>query len=98
MRGKLPDGRHAIETVFAFCTDGDGLSAEPADELALQVVGPFAGELGDARDNLVLRAAVALAEASGARKGAAITLDKKLAGRIRDRGRLGRCRLRRCAC
>ena len=78
VRGKLPDGRHAIETVFAFCTDGDGLSAEPADELALQVVGPFAGELGDARDNMALRAAVALAEASGARKGATITLDKKL--------------------
>ena len=28
VRGKLPDGRHAIETIFAFCTDGDRLSAE----------------------------------------------------------------------
>ena len=23
VRGKLPDGRHRIETIFAFCTDGD---------------------------------------------------------------------------
>ena len=23
VRGKLPDGRHALETIFAFCTDGD---------------------------------------------------------------------------
>jgi len=37
VRGKLPDGRHSIETVFAFCTDGDRLSAEPYDELSLQV-------------------------------------------------------------
>ena len=28
VRGKLPDGQHAIETIFAFCTDGDWLSAE----------------------------------------------------------------------
>ena len=27
IRGKLPDGRHALETVFAFCTDGDRLEA-----------------------------------------------------------------------
>ena len=35
VRGKLPDGRHAIETVFAFCTDGDRLSGEIADDLSL---------------------------------------------------------------
>ena len=78
VRGKLPDGRHAIETIFAFCTDGDRLSAEPADELSLQVAGPFASELGDVEGNLVLRAARALAEAAGVQQGAAITLDKKL--------------------
>ena len=78
VRGRLPDGRHAIETVFAFCTDGDRLSAEPADELSLAVVGPFAGELGDIDDNLVFRAAKQLARAAGVQSGAAITLDKKL--------------------
>jgi 4-diphosphocytidyl-2-C-methyl-D-erythritol kinase len=78
VRGKLPDGRHAIETVFAFCTDGDLLSAEPADDLSLQITGPFAPQLGADEDNLVLKAARALASASGAEGGASITLDKRL--------------------
>lgn len=78
VRGKLTDGRHAIETVFAFCTDGDGLSAEPADGLTLEISGPFAAELSHGDDNLVLRAARALAESAGVRAGAAITLDKSL--------------------
>jgi len=78
VRGKLPDGRHAIETIYAFCVDGDRLTAEEAGEVTLEVTGPFAADLGSDDDNLVLRAARALAEASGTRKGAAITLDKRL--------------------
>jgi len=78
VRGKLPDGRHTIETIFAFCTDGDHLSGEPADELSLTVAGAFARELGDPDDNLVLKAARSLAEAAGISNGAALTLDKKL--------------------
>lgn len=78
VRGKLPDGRHAIETVFAFCTDGDQLSAEPADEISLRVTGPFAAELSDPRDNLVTTAATSLAKAALVRQGAALTLSKQL--------------------
>lgn len=78
VRGRLPDGRHSIETLFAFCTDGDWLSAEPADGLTLQVTGPFADELGGNGDNLVLRAGRALAQAADVDKGAALTLDKRL--------------------
>jgi 4-diphosphocytidyl-2-C-methyl-D-erythritol kinase len=78
VRGKLPDGRHAIETIFAFCTDGDGLSAEAADALTLKVTGPFAAELDEVEENLVLRAARALGEAGGVSAGAKITLDKRL--------------------
>jgi 4-diphosphocytidyl-2-C-methyl-D-erythritol kinase len=78
VRGRREDGRHNIETLFAFCTDGDRLSAEPADSLSLKVSGLFAGELGNADDNLVLRAARALAEAAQVDEGAAITLDKRL--------------------
>jgi 4-diphosphocytidyl-2-C-methyl-D-erythritol kinase len=78
VRGRLADGRHAIETIFAFCTDGDRLSAREAQEISLDVSGPFASELGDPGDNLVLRAARALAEVAGVRQGAAITLDKRL--------------------
>ena len=47
VRGKLPDGRHAIETIFAFCTDGDRLSAKTSDTLSLEISGPFAAQLGD---------------------------------------------------
>jgi 4-diphosphocytidyl-2-C-methyl-D-erythritol kinase len=78
VRGKLPDGRHAIETIFAFCTDGDRLTADPADVLSLTASGPFARELPPSDDNLVLRAARALQEAAGVAHGAAIHLDKQL--------------------
>jgi len=78
VRGKLPDGRHSIETLFAFCTDGDRLTGEEADELSLEVTGPFAGDLGDVEDNLAMKAALALREKAGVAKGAAITLEKKL--------------------
>ena len=78
VRGKLADGRHAIETIFAFCTDGDRLSAEPAAELSLDVQGPFAGDLGDVSGNLVMRAARLLAEQAGVKAGAKLTLDKQL--------------------
>ena len=78
VRGRLPDGRHAIETIFVFCTDGDRLSAEPADELTLAVGGPFGADLELGEDNLVLRAARALKEAAEVDRGAAIYLEKRL--------------------
>jgi len=78
VRGKLPDGRHAIETVFAFCTDGDWLSAEPASDISLVVEGPFAADLGEPEGNLVTRAALALAQNATVGRGAALTLNKRL--------------------
>ena len=53
VRGELPDGRHALETLFAFCTDGDRLEAETADQLSLEISGPCAEGLS-ATDNLVM--------------------------------------------
>ena len=78
MRGKRPDGRHDIQTVFAFCTDGDRLSAEVAGEITLEVAGPFACELTNTADNLVVTAAHRLASAAGVSSGAALRLDKRL--------------------
>ena len=78
VRGKRADGRHDIETIFAFCVDGDRLSADETTELSLTVTGPFAAELGNEDDNLVIRAARALADSAGVAQGAAITLDKRL--------------------
>jgi len=69
VRGRLPDGRHAIETIFAFCTDGDRLSVEgdgrtrEGSNLGLtRVTGPFALDLPYSHANLVTYAARQLAE------------------------------------
>jgi 4-diphosphocytidyl-2-C-methyl-D-erythritol kinase len=78
VRGKLPDGRHAIETVFAFCIDGDRLTGEPAADVTLVAAGPFATDLPSDDDNLVVRAVSALREAAGVSQGASLTLDKRL--------------------
>ena len=78
VRGKLPDGRHAIETIFAFCIDGDRLSAEPAKTLALEATGLFAPELPPDEDNLILQAGKALQAEAGSASGATIRLDKRL--------------------
>jgi 4-diphosphocytidyl-2-C-methyl-D-erythritol kinase len=78
VRRRRMDGYHDLETLFAFCADGDELSVEPADDLALHIVGPFGEGLSAGDDNLVLRAAHALRAAAGIDRGAAIRLDKRL--------------------
>lgn len=80
----MRDGRHAIETIFAFCSDGDRVSALPSDEISLTLEGPFAQALGaDAdgaapRPNLVLEAARRLQQSAGTASGARLVLDKEL--------------------
>lgn len=76
VRGRLPDGRHAIETLFAFCTDGDMVEGVAADDVTLEVTGPFADGLGP--DNLVMTAAKALREAAMVERGAMLRLVKNL--------------------
>ncbi len=84
VRGKLPDGRHAIETVFAFCTDGDRLSVVPRPEFfGLRVSGPFALELDpddseDSKPNLILHAARRFQKTVGTDTGALFDLEKNL--------------------
>lgn len=77
VRGRRDDGRHELETLFAFCTDGDMLHAEPAEELTLSITGPYAAGL-EVEDNLVLRAARALRQTAAVGFGAALTLEKNL--------------------
>ena len=72
VRAREADGYHRIETIFAFCEEGDVVSAAPAETLSLEVTGPFAGALAGEGDNLVLRAARAVGAT------AALTLDKRL--------------------
>jgi 4-diphosphocytidyl-2-C-methyl-D-erythritol kinase len=78
VRAREPDGYHRIETVFAFAEDGDRLEVEDSDRLRLEVTGPFGGQLAGAADNLVLKAAEVLRARYQVRRGAALTLDKRL--------------------
>ncbi|HZB70295.1 MAG TPA: 4-(cytidine 5'-diphospho)-2-C-methyl-D-erythritol kinase [Sphingomicrobium sp.] len=79
VRGKRPDGRHALETIFAFCIDGDRLTAQEARELELTIEGPFADQLFDSEDeNLVIRAAIELAGEAGVECTAKMRLEKRL--------------------
>ena len=79
VRGKLPDGRHSIETVFAFCTDGDVLTLEkPVDHslYELRRTGPFAQDLGT--PDLITVAWQTLCDEDERRQNILFTLDKQL--------------------
>ena len=55
------DGYHEIESLVAFADFGDRLSFSPGGGLALKVHGPSAAAAGEGDDNLVFKAARALA-------------------------------------
>lgn len=78
VRRRRADGYHELDTLFAFTNDGDSVSVTPAATWSLTIDGPFAAGLGTGDDNLVLRAAHALAAATGASQAGAIRLDKRL--------------------
>ncbi|MFN7001151.1 MAG: 4-(cytidine 5'-diphospho)-2-C-methyl-D-erythritol kinase [Elioraea tepidiphila] len=74
---RRPDGYHTLDSLVVFAAPADTLRAEPDETMSLAVDGPFAGALAGA-DNLVLRAARALAAATGSTRGARLTLTKAL--------------------
>lgn len=76
--GRRADGYHLLDSLIAFAAVHDTVVAEKADALTLAVAGPFAAALSAEPDNLVLRAARALADAAGVRPGAALRLVKRL--------------------
>src|ERR1700722_6877121 len=78
LTGRRDDGYHLLDSLVAFAEIGDSLRAEPAETLSLRVTGPFAGGLSAEPDNLVLRAARALATEAGVSHGADIVLEKHL--------------------
>jgi 4-diphosphocytidyl-2-C-methyl-D-erythritol kinase len=59
------DGYHPLCSLMVFADVGDRLWAEPAADLSLEVRGPFAEGAPAGLDNLVLRAAQALARRQG---------------------------------
>src|SRR5690606_7005689 len=81
VRGKLPDGRHRIETIFAFCSEGDMLSVRGYEDVVLTVAGPMACGLERDNENIVTKAAHALMMRRGTGfldRGAWLTLEKNL--------------------
>jgi 4-diphosphocytidyl-2-C-methyl-D-erythritol kinase len=73
------DGYHPICSLMAFADVGDRLSGFEAEALELAVHGPFAAGLGEAGDNLVLRAARALVgELKRPVRPFGLSLDKRL--------------------
>ena len=72
------DGYHDLLTVYHAVSLLDELTATAADELTLTVCGEGAAELSIAQDNLVLRAAYALAGRIGRKPLAALTLTKSI--------------------
>jgi 4-diphosphocytidyl-2-C-methyl-D-erythritol kinase len=76
--GRRDDGFHQLDSLVAFASMQDTLTFFPADDLVLEIEGPFAPVLRTATDNLVLQAARALADMSGVDGGARIVLTKRL--------------------
>ena len=78
VRGRREDGYHLLDSLAVFPRTGDRLWAEPGPGLSLSVSGPFADALGAGPDNLVLRAAEALARRRPGAARAALHLEKIL--------------------
>jgi len=76
--GRRSDGYHEIESLVAFADFGDTLTLAPGDEPALAVRGPQAAQAGAGADNLVLKAAAALAARVDGLRCGAFELDKRL--------------------
>jgi 4-diphosphocytidyl-2-C-methyl-D-erythritol kinase len=76
--GRRADGYHDIESLVAFAGVGDALTFTPGEDLALTVGGPTAAAAGDVADNLVLKAAHALAERVAGLRLGRFTLSKRL--------------------
>lgn len=78
MTGRRADGYHLLDSLVVFADVGDVVRAAPAAALTLGLDGPESAALRAEPDNLVLRAARALAEAAGVPAWAALSLTKRL--------------------
>ena len=77
--GRRADGYHLLDTLMVFTELGDRVTVEPSETLTLDADGPFVDKLpADPEDNLIMRAAHALAEAADVPAKARIRLTKNL--------------------
>ena len=76
--GRQENGYHLLDSLAVFAGAHDDIYAYAAETLSLKVEGPFAADLPVTNDNLVLRAAHALADLAGIKPEAHLTLVKNL--------------------
>lgn len=76
--GKRDDGYHLLQSVMVFVDVGDRIDFAPHDTLFLDVEGPFAGEMPQAHDNLIYKAAQLLAKEYGTHVRGRVNLNKLL--------------------
>ena len=76
--GRQEDGYHELDSLVVFADVGDWVRARPAARTALKITGPHASGLDCGRDNLVMRAANALASRIGGTETVALELEKNL--------------------
>lgn len=83
LTGKRPSGPqagyHELDSLMVFADIGDRVTVTAADDLSFDLSGPMARYIDvDGQDNLVMRAAHALQQATDSRGGARIHLEKNL--------------------
>jgi len=78
VKGRRSDGYHELQSLVVFADCGEGLKAEPADALSLNVTGPFARALDNDHNNLVLEAVRYFDDYTGRTTKADFTLEKTL--------------------
>src|SRR5919106_1147968 len=76
--GRREDGYHDIRSLILPITLADGVQARRAERLLLTVVGECAADVPRRQDNLVVRAAHALAEAESREPSAELLLTKQI--------------------
>lgn len=76
--GRGADGYHLLDSLIAFAEVHDTVAATPSETLDLSIAGPQSGALAGEPDNLVLRAARALADLAGREPAARLRLVKRL--------------------
>ncbi|HCS22660.1 MAG TPA: 4-(cytidine 5'-diphospho)-2-C-methyl-D-erythritol kinase [Alphaproteobacteria bacterium] len=76
--GRRDDGYHLLQSIVVFAEAGDNLTFTRHDSLFIDVEGHFADRIGDVRDNLVYKAALALGREYGIAPTGQITLKKNL--------------------
>lgn len=74
--GRRPDGYHLLQTVFLFLDQADLLHFSSRQDGCIELATPLPGV--PAEQDLTVRAALALRQATGCRQGVTIAMDKRL--------------------